>query len=312
MAAQVSVIVPSYNRRAMLVEALASVRTQREVRFELIIVDDGSDDGTWNDLLRGESARQVERMPAGCELQLIRTARRGPAAARNRGVAQAHAPLIAFLDSDDLWMPNKLARQLAHLRSAPELRIAQCQEQWLRDGRRVNPGARHRKRAGNFFAASLLTCLISPSAVIMNSDLFRSAGGFDEAMTACEDYDLWLRILMDHPVGLLDEELVIRRAGHPGQLSATTPALDRFRIHSLAKMLRRSDLPLSYRREIVGVLSAKCAIFARGVHRRGRDNEASAYDEFAAAARASLETELAALDRLFPPLPAAAADGRAL
>ncbi len=74
---------------------------------------------------------------------------------------------------------------------------------------------------------------------MMRSDLFRSFGGFDEHMTAAEDYDLWLRILIDHEAGLLDEPLVTRRGGHPDQLSATTPALDRFRILALAKLLAR-------------------------------------------------------------------------
>ena len=127
----------------------------------------------------------------------------------------ARAPLIAFLDSDDLWAPDKLHRQLAFMREFPDCVISQTAEIWIRDGRRVNPGLRHLKRAGDIFLDSLRTCLISPSAVIMRTELFRALGGFDEDFAAAEDYDLWLRILVDHEVGLLDEPLVTRRAGHP-------------------------------------------------------------------------------------------------
>ncbi len=105
MAPEVSVIIPTYNRCAMVREAIASVLAQRDVNFELIVVDDGSTDGT-SEMLAGLDGIIVER-----------TAHRGPAAARNRGVARATAPLIAFLDSDDLWVPDKLSRQLGFMRA---------------------------------------------------------------------------------------------------------------------------------------------------------------------------------------------------
>ena len=127
----------------------------------------------------------------------------------------ARAPLIAFLDSDDLWAPTKLERQLAFMRANPDCAISQTNEIWIRNGRRVNPGVRHRKRAGDIFIDSLRTCLISISATMMRTDLFRALGGFDQVMAAAEDYDLWLRILVEHEAGLLDEPLVTRRGGHP-------------------------------------------------------------------------------------------------
>src|SRR5690348_9163223 len=107
---EISVIIATYNRPAMLREALASVAAQRSENsaptFEVIVVDDGSTDGTWNDL----SGAQCDTLRA------VRTANRGPAAARNRGIALARGELIAFLDSDDLWMPEKLARQNLFMR----------------------------------------------------------------------------------------------------------------------------------------------------------------------------------------------------
>src|SRR5215472_3014506 len=264
MTLEVSVIIPTFNRRPMVVEAIRSVLVQREVRFELIVVDDGSTDGT-------PAAVEETLENATAAVRFIRTERRGVAAARNLGVEAAAAPLIGFLDSDDLWKPEKLARQLAHLREHREYRIAQCNEMWLRKGRQVNPGRRHLKHAGDIFVRSLRTCLISPSAVVIETDLFRELGGFDAMMRAAEDYDLWLRILLGQQVGLLKETLVTRRAGHCDQLSATVPAIDRYRILALAKLLVCGQLTGPKRRATAEVLAEKCRIYAKGLRRRRRN-----------------------------------------
>ncbi|MDO8434903.1 MAG: glycosyltransferase family A protein [Candidatus Binatus sp.] len=268
MTADVSVIIPTYNRSAMVLEAVESVLGQTHASFGLIVVDDGSTDGTFEELSRINEQR----------MRVVRIANGGPAAARNHGVAIANAPMIAFLDSDDLWMPQKLERQLAFMRAHHDCAISQTDEIWMRGGRRVNPGLRHRKRAGDIFVDSLRTCLISPSAMIMRIELFRSLGGFNEIMRAAEDYDLWLRILMNHPVGLLDEALVTRRAGHPGQLSATIPAIDRFRILALTKLLADERLVGERRFATAAVLREKCGIYAGGLTRRGEIARAKFYD----------------------------------
>lgn len=262
----------------MVREAIASVLAQRGVDCELIVVDDGSTDGTLAELER----QAADWRPAS--FRLIRAMHGGPAAARNRGVAIAAGEFVAFLDSDDLWMPAKLERQLAFMRANPGLRIAQCNERWLRGGRPVNPGRRHRKRAGDLFEDSLRTCLVSPSATIMRTDFLRSLGGFDEALPACEDYDLWLRVLVECEIGLIDGPLVIRRGGHRGQLSATVPALDRFRIIAIMKVL--SDLRLTTRRRAAAcdVLIEKCEIYGGGLERRGRPDAARLCRSIAGAA----------------------------
>ncbi|HYL60511.1 MAG TPA: glycosyltransferase family A protein [Candidatus Acidoferrales bacterium] len=268
VAVSVSVVIPTYNRRAMVREAIDSVLANTGVEFELIVVDDGSTDDT------PELARCFQ---ADARFIYERTANRGVAAARNRGVELARAPLVAFLDSDDLWSPQKLAKQIGFMREHPELGISQTNEIWIRGGKRVNPGERHRKRAGDIFVDSLRTCLISPSAVMMHADLFRVTGGFDESMTAAEDYDLWLRILVDHEVGLLDEPLVTRRGGHPDQLSATTPAIDRFRILALTKLLANERLKGARRDATVSVLAEKSRIYAGGLDKRGKVADAQFY-----------------------------------
>jgi glycosyltransferase involved in cell wall biosynthesis len=266
MTFEVSVIIPTYNRRAMLLEAIDSVLAQSAQVFELIVIDDGSTDGSAEYLASLAETIRFERID-----------HRGPAAARNRGVAIARAPLVAFLDSDDLWAPMKLKRQLSFMRTNPGCAISQTGEIWIRNGRRVNPGMRHRKRAGDIFIDSLRTCLVSISAVIMRTDLFRASGGFDESMDAAEDYDLWLRILVDREIGLLDEPLVKRRGGHPDQTSATTPALDRFRILVLTKLLADDRLSTARRNSVVEVLEEKCRIYAGGLQRRGKIDLAKFY-----------------------------------
>ena len=278
MRPEISVVIPTHNRRAMLREALASVVAQRGASFEVIVVDDGSTDGTWDDLARHDLAAQ------NVTLRTVRTAHRGPAAARNRGIALARGTLIAFLDSNDLWMPEKLARQSLFMRNNPDCLISQTGETWLRDGKRVNPGRRHRKRPGHIFIEALRTCLISPSAAILRRELLDDVGAFDEDMAACEDYDLWLRVLARHEVGLLDEPLVVRRAGHPGQLSATVAALDRFRILALAKLLADSSLDATRRTEVAKVMAEKCRIYGKGLARRGRLDDAACFAEAAQAA----------------------------
>jgi glycosyltransferase involved in cell wall biosynthesis len=288
MTPEISVIIPTHNRRAMLREALASVMAQRgaifdpdfDATFEVIVVDDGSTDGTWQDLSCYDLSAERGNIRA------VRTERRGPAAARNRGISMARGKLIAFLDSDDLWMPEKLARQGLFMRANPDCAISQTAETWRRDGRRINPGRRHRKRPGDIFIDALRTCLISPSAAILRRELLDDVRGFDEDMAACEDYDLWLRILARHEAGLLDEPLVIRRAGHPGQLSATVVALDRFRILALAKLLGDVSLGAAKRTAVAEAMAEKCLIYGKGLERRRRHDQAAFFVE---AARSALE-----------------------
>ncbi|HEV3112165.1 MAG TPA: glycosyltransferase family A protein [Candidatus Binataceae bacterium] len=288
---QVSVVIPTYNRRRMLRDAVSSVMAQRDVSFELIIVDDGSTDGTWEDLHRGELEQVIAAAPCDCRVDAVRTARRGPAAARNCGAAVARGEYLAFLDSDDLWAPQKAGRQLAYMQAHPEFPLSQTQECWIRGGRRINPGLRHKKQAGDIFEPSLRTCLVSPSAVMMRTELFHEMGGFDEVLPACEDYDLWLRILCRYQVGLLDEPLVTRRAGHPDQLSATVAALDRYRIRALVKLLAGSELAVSRRLAVAKVIAEKCAIYAKGLSRRGRQDEFNFYSSLGQSARALLDNQ---------------------
>ena len=279
----VSVIIPTYNRRELLREAIASVLAQTYGDFELIVVDDGSDDGT----------AAVVREFAG--VRYVYQPNRGVSAARNHGVALSSGALLAFLDSDDLWQPRKLASQVAFFTAHPEALICQTEEIWLRRGVRVNPCHKHRKPAGDIFARSLELCLVSPSAVMLRRRLFERTGGFDESLPACEDYDLWLRIAATVPIHLLETPLVIKRGGHADQLSRRFWGMDRFRMVALCKLLASGALSAEQRGLTEEVLHKKCAILAQGARKRGQDGEpylalAAAYRNVGTRGRGDAET----------------------
>lgn len=264
----VSVIVPTFNRSAQVVEAVRSVLGQRQVPAQVVVVDDGSTDDT-PDALR----------TFGSGVRLIRQPRRGVSAARNRGVLEAEHPWIAFLDSDDLWLPGKLSAQMEYLSMHPEIRICQTEEIWLRHGRRLNPKKYHKKPHGHCFHCLLDRCLVSPSAVMMHRSLFDEAGGFDEDLVACEDYDLWLRIGLRHPIGLVEKALVVKRGGHPDQLSSCIPSLDRFRIRALFKILDDPELTGECRQLALDALGRKARVYVTGLKKRGRLEEAASIEE---------------------------------
>ena len=266
----VSVIIPTYNRRAMLVEAVDSVLAQSYRDRELIVVDDGSTDGTAGDLA----------MRFGARLRVIVQSRSGVAAARNAGVGAARGDYIAFLDSDDFWLPQKLERQIDFMLAA-DAAISQTDEVWIRNDVRVNPKKKHRKPSGDVFRPSLELCLVSPSAVLMTRELFDRIGGFDESFPVCEDYDLWLRIARNHRIELLPERLVVKRGGHRDQLSHSTWGLDRYRIRALKKLL---DCGIDGEKRIwtIDTMTRKARILAAGARKRGREGEALDYESLVA------------------------------
>jgi len=170
--------------------------------------------------------------------------------------------------------------QAAFFDARPDARICQTQEIWIRNGRRVNPGRRHQKPAGDIFVPSLSLCLVSPSAVMLEKSLFEEMGGFDEALPACEDYDLWLRVSARWPVHLIDRPLVVKTGGHPDQLSAR-PGLDRYRIRAIDRILRTEPLSAERRRAARAVLTEKCRIYAAGCRKRGKIEDAAYYEGLA-------------------------------
>lgn len=262
---QVSVIIPSYNRGWIIKEAVDSVLAQDYSDFELIVVDDGSTDNT-SEILN--SCKEY--------IKVLYQDNKGVSAARNRGVAASSGRFVSFLDSDDLWLPQKLTAQVEFFNKTPDALICQTEEVWIRKGIRVNPKKRHKKPSGMIFEPSLELCLVSPSAVMIRRSLFDRVGGFDETLPACEDYDLWLRISCRFPVHLIDTPLIIKRGGHADQLSASV-GLDRFRIKAIKNIIESGLLSERQYRAAVKTLKNKCKVYAAGCRKRGREKEAEYY-----------------------------------
>jgi glycosyltransferase involved in cell wall biosynthesis len=259
---QVTVVIPTFDRAALLPRAVESVLAQKGAEWELVIVDDGSTDDTPRVLERWSDAR----------IRKLRVEHGGVSAARNAGAALGSAPYIAFLDSDDEWLPGKLAAQLEQL-GETELQVSQTEEIWIRRGVRVNPPAQALKSDGDLFAASLERCMITPSSVIMTRSLFEKSGGFRTDFAACEDYELWLRLTSRLPIGLIRRPLLKRYGGHDDQLSAKYPAMDHFRIRAIALLLEENDQAPERRAAALETLSRKLRIFGAGCAKRGRAEE---------------------------------------
>ena len=263
---QISVVIPTYNRACSLPRALDSVLAQTSAVDEVIVVDDGSEDCT--DILLARDYPGV---------RVLRQENRGVSAARNRGIAAAGHDWIALLDSDDSWLAHKIARMREAWRQNPELVLFHSDEIWMRRGVRVNPMKKHRKSGGWIFERCLPLCAISPSASVIRRSTLEALGGFDETLPACEDYDLWLRLCSRHEVGYIDEALIVKYGGHQDQLSRRYPAMDRFRVRALDRLLRDDELPPKAAAAAREMLQHKLEILLAGA--RKHDNHET-IDEF--------------------------------
>lgn len=275
----ISVIIPAYNRRDVLPRAIRSVLDQKPAPLEILVADDASTDGTPDWLQREFPSVKVLRLETN----------QGPAAARNRALAQARGRWITFLDSDDEWRPGKLRAQLDFFRENPGYRIMQTEEIWIRGGKRVNPMKKHQKHGGWIYEKCLPLCLISPSAVMIERSLLEETGFFDESYPACEDYELWLRITSRHPVGLIPKPFILKYGGHADQRSREFPAMDRFRIRAMIKILESGVLSEEQTRATLTELSLKASIYFRGAQKHNALEEA-----------AQLRTELDRVLKRFP------------
>ncbi len=264
---RISVVIPSYNRRHTLERALESAFAQTSPVDEVILVDDGSTDG---------SAEMVAQAYAA--VKIIRQPNLGVSAARNRGINAARFDWIALLDSDDSWLPEKIARIRAAQAQHPEFVLFHSDEIWMRRGVRVNPMNKHRKSGGWIFEHCLPLCAISPSASVIRKSVLLESGLFDPALPACEDYDLWLRLCHRYPVYYLEQALIVKYGGHDDQLSRRHPIMDRFRVRALHRLLTQQTLSAEQRSATTAVLLAKLDILLKGAIKH--DNK-ELIDEFA-------------------------------
>ncbi len=266
---KVSVIIPTYNRLPMLKEAVDSVLSQDFEDFELIVVDDGSTDGT------GEEIKKY-----GGRVRLFQSSEnRGVSAARNKGILHARGKYVAFLDSDDLWVKGKLKIQVSFLDDNPQYPLCYTDEIWIRKGKRVNPRVRHAKYSGWIFEKCLPLCIISPSSAMMKKTLFSKVGLFDEVLPVCEDYDFWLRVSARFPVFFINRRLIIKRGGHIDQLSQRSWGNDRYRVIALEKLLSERFITPEEREMVLEEMKRKCKILSKGFINRGNELDGKYYQE---------------------------------
>ncbi len=272
----VSVIIPTFNRKHFLARALNSVQRQTCTCAEIIIVDDGSTDGTEEYL---ESWKSQSSLP----VRYIKQSNMGPAAARNCGIAHAAFQYITFLDSDDHWHKRKLEKQLQEMSNNPEYLISYTRERWMRNGVHINQKKKHLPRHGEIFRHCLDICTVSMSTVMARRELFDLVGRFDQQFRCCEDYDFWLRVSCRHPFLLVDDALTVKEGGRDDQVSYQYQVgMNKLHIQIILKLLEQEVLDVGQTEMAQRELLKKALIYGNGCIRHGRVEEGRKYLQLAA------------------------------
>jgi glycosyltransferase involved in cell wall biosynthesis len=266
----ISVIITTYNRLNFLKTAIKSVLSQSYKDYELIVVDDGSNDGT-EEYIKKHHQNHIK---------FIYQNNSGISSARNTGLKYAKGTYIAFLDADDQWKKNKLQIQYNEIIKNPNIALNYTDEIWLRNDKFLNQKNIHRKYSGWIFSKCLPLCIISPSSALIKKNIFDDIGYFDETMEVCEDYDLWLRITLKYPVQFIEKKLIIKYGGHNDQLSKKYFGMDRFRIYSLLKLLKRTDINKNNKLLIVNEIRKKYKVIKTGCMKRNKNIKEFLFEPF--------------------------------
>ena len=261
-----SIIIPTFNRSELLYRALNSVFMQTYSDYEVIVIDDGSTDGTAEMLQKNFT-----------QVRYFYQSNKGVSASRNKGLELAKGRWIAFLDSDDEWLPHKLEKQISLLKAKPDYKICHTEEIWVRNGVRVNQMKKHRKTGGWIFPQCLPLCVMSPSSILIHHSVFDSIGNFDTSLPACEDYDLWLRITAKYPVLYIEEPQIKKYGGHEDQLSKKHWGMDRYRIQALQNIISGETLNNENKQKAIAMLLKKCKVFQKGALKRGKIDDVQHY-----------------------------------
>tara|TARA_Y100000385_G_scaffold235710_1_gene249594 strand:- start:153 stop:980 length:828 start_codon:yes stop_codon:yes gene_type:complete len=258
----VSVVIPCFNRIKTLSRSIDSVVNQTYKPSEIIIIDDGSTDGTRDFIIKSYPNIKYFFQP-----------KKGVSSARNKGIRESSSDWVAFLDSDDEWLPQKLEKQINQLGKHSEIFISHTNEIWIRNGVRVNQMKKHQKYGGYIFDKCLDICRISPSSVLIHKKVLKDVGVFDETLQVCEDYDLWLRITSKYSVLFEKELLIIKYGGHKDQLSKVKEGIEQFRIQSLEKILALNHLTEDQFIMTKNMLIRKLSIYSKGLEKRNKFDE---------------------------------------
>lgn len=262
----ISIIIPTFNRSPLLKRALDSVYEQTFLEYEIIVIDDGSTDNT---------AELIQTQYPS--VNYIYQANKGVSCARNKGLEVAKGDWLAFLDSDDEWLPKKLEKQINLLKKHPTNKVCHTEEIWIRRGVQVNQMKKHQKAGGWIFPQCLPLCAMSPSSILIHRTVFEDIGYFDPQLPACEDYDLWLRITSKYSVLYINEPQIKKYGGHKDQLSQKYWGMDQYRIIALQKIILENNLSNENRKKAIAVLLKKSKIFQKGALKREKDNTVRYY-----------------------------------
>ena len=267
--ADISIVIPTYNRCELLKRAINSVLDQTIDVQEIIIVDNGSTDNTYEMI--------SSLFP---EITYIYENRKGVSIARNVGIKNCYSTWIAFLDSDDAWEPQKLEKQLFFMNNNnKKYRLIHTNEIWYKNNKFQNQQKKHEKSGGDIFQKSLQLCCISPSSAFIKKEVFDDYDFFDESLEVCEDYDMWIRITSKEEVGFLDNPLVVKYGGHDDQLSKKYWGMDRFRIRSLEKNLKNNWFTAEQKKSVFNILIKKLSIISNGAKKRHHEENYRKYKD---------------------------------
>ena len=261
----VSIVIPTFNRAHLVARAIESVLKQSYKNFELIVVDDGSTDDT---------PIHLKSLIESGSIQFHQKENAGVASARNFGVSKTRGQWLAFLDSDDEWLPHKLQDQIEFLKAHQHLKVVYGEETWMRNGVRVNQKKHHKKSGGYIFEKCLEQCLIAPSSVLIERKLFDELNGFDESFIVCEDYDLWIKISSQHEIGFIEHPLILKYGGHEDQLSTKYFAMDMWRLKAMNNLLSKTFLSDEYQAAVKKIMLMKGTILINGYQKHGNSEEA--------------------------------------
>jgi glycosyltransferase involved in cell wall biosynthesis len=230
------VILPTRDRPTYLLAAAESVLAQTLPPAELLVVDDGSDGGA------AEALGALPRSSA-FPIRRFRGPRRGPAAARNRGLREAAGDLVAFLDDDDLWLPEKLEWQARWFAARPALGLVGTDSARTRDpaGQDLEPGGEPGRLRPVSRGALLRTNRLAMSSVVVRRGCFAECGCFEESLSLAQDWDMWLRIGARWEIGILPARLTIYRL-HDSQRSADPVAMRFWEAEVVSRALARGGL----------------------------------------------------------------------
>ena len=258
MIINVSVIIPTYNRVKFLPACINSVLKQSIPVEEIIVVDNNSSDGTVNYI------RDKFKM-----VRVLIERNKGVSFARNLGILNSKNNWVAFLDSDDEWMPDKIQKQIELIKRLNyKVNFIHTNEKWVRNNITLNQKKKHAKKGGYIFQDCLDICKISPSSTLIKKSLFDQYGLFNTKFKVCEDYELWLRFTSKIEIGYINEVLIKKNGGHNDQLSKKYWGIDRYRIKALEKLIVTNNLTIEYKVMAVKKLIEKINILILGAINR--------------------------------------------